>query len=771
MELGFSVKAGPLSQIGLQIVNLDTAVQLAVGAYGWWKANARCQTLCQLFEVAGGQLVASSAFDLEHYRGVRDNHHVWGAVVQNNEVHSVLLPKASTAVSSDPGLTCLRALISALLCFYTIDSTVFILSEVIPYNLIELDQSDTAFEIKGPLLSSLKSSVESIAAEEDNNSFRKYLLEQAIDNETMLFQRAGPTKIRQTSDSDVALSIGMLKWALTPLHRRALRLYATSSVTVWMLATVLKRVGFDVSASQILIKSIDDSQRYSAKTCQEEEVLGDVMLNVEDYGPADLYSIHVPPTGQGGDFSTKPQVMAIKSIPLVAYRHARQNQTGGTEYLADIFNYVFEEVQRTPGSISMVNENVTLQLHTVPIPQNHFHDAIAAIWSPHIGRIASRFISQYAPSKPIDEHWNIDDLRQAFDEYRAKKTDFDITIHGHSGLRIVFQTVQAIMLAISYGMISHFLLRSSHQSPQLVNVVFSPLILKDGRLLGIINELGRLLIGTISYSELWSVLAELVVGWPSSAFDSIRTDERFIFGVQRNGLAVISQFALRPSIDMNTLCRFQIAEGHILNLPLTEDGCIALYGKDKPSRPISPSAFTRPENRAQTLMAFDKDHEKRMYHLSLEPYWEESPRAAVFRLRREGTEFFPVSPDMFRNRLLGRMKVIRCSCGSPAERVEVTSNAEDWRPVYMRDIFPYNTDKESFANPAKTNPMRSWRQEVGERHRALIDARRCLPLQVMALGVIRCKHLFVSIDCLRCTYDAVARLNPQAGGVVIMLTE
>ena len=34
MDLAFNAKAGPLAQIGLHIITLDQAIQLATGAYG-----------------------------------------------------------------------------------------------------------------------------------------------------------------------------------------------------------------------------------------------------------------------------------------------------------------------------------------------------------------------------------------------------------------------------------------------------------------------------------------------------------------------------------------------------------------------------------------------------------------------------------------------------------------------------------------------------------------------------------------------------------------
>jgi hypothetical protein len=68
MELGFSVsRAGPLSQISVQLLTLDTAVHLATGAYGWWKARERSASFADLIAIDGGHLVSTSSFNLVQY--------------------------------------------------------------------------------------------------------------------------------------------------------------------------------------------------------------------------------------------------------------------------------------------------------------------------------------------------------------------------------------------------------------------------------------------------------------------------------------------------------------------------------------------------------------------------------------------------------------------------------------------------------------------------------------------------------------------------------
>lgn len=138
MELGFSVsRAGPLSQISVQLLTLDTAVHLATGAYGWWKARERSASFADLIAIDGGHLVSTSSFSLVQYTYNRRQGLVQGSYVQDGRLQLVGLPKASTAVPDDAGLACLRALTTGLLCIYSVEATVTILTDLIPYGLMQ----------------------------------------------------------------------------------------------------------------------------------------------------------------------------------------------------------------------------------------------------------------------------------------------------------------------------------------------------------------------------------------------------------------------------------------------------------------------------------------------------------------------------------------------------------------------------------------------------------------------------------------------------------
>jgi hypothetical protein len=68
MEIQFRANWGPITGIALPLLDVRTAVELAVGAYGWWKARERSTSLAKVLSSAGCQLSSCSTFDVLRYR-------------------------------------------------------------------------------------------------------------------------------------------------------------------------------------------------------------------------------------------------------------------------------------------------------------------------------------------------------------------------------------------------------------------------------------------------------------------------------------------------------------------------------------------------------------------------------------------------------------------------------------------------------------------------------------------------------------------------------
>lgn len=105
-------------------------------------------------------------------------------------------------------------------------------------------------------MTALKQWVNTIALEEESNTFRDYLLQPA--DEALVQPEVGDRRdtiigIRRASDAlhsgGDALISGVLKWALTSVHKREQRRYPTRSIRVWIAASIMSQLGFTISAA------------------------------------------------------------------------------------------------------------------------------------------------------------------------------------------------------------------------------------------------------------------------------------------------------------------------------------------------------------------------------------------------------------------------------------------------------------------------------------------------------------------------------------------
>ena len=148
MELGFKGDAGPLNQIGVQLFSIDTAVHLATGASGWWAAKRTARSLQQVLLPRNASLGTVTSFNFPECQKRLSGFTLYGAARQpGGRFSSIRLPKASTSVSQDAGMCCLRAVTSALLCFLDEATTTDILMAVLSANMIHYDQDGVVFEV------------------------------------------------------------------------------------------------------------------------------------------------------------------------------------------------------------------------------------------------------------------------------------------------------------------------------------------------------------------------------------------------------------------------------------------------------------------------------------------------------------------------------------------------------------------------------------------------------------------------------------------------
>jgi hypothetical protein len=224
MELSFNVAWGPISQIALPLVDVAGAVQLAVGAYGWWKARERSLSLTEMIRAVGGRLAPSISFNVSNYLLERNSTgEVRGITWHDGRLESFPLPNASTGASGQSGLDCFRALTTALLALYSSETTSAILVDIIPKRLInfKLDGEHPALG-EGPFRACVRQYVATVATEERSDALVKKLWTR-IDEETnaMFSLSDGRARVKDAGEVEVPIIIlGLLDWILTSVSQR-----------------------------------------------------------------------------------------------------------------------------------------------------------------------------------------------------------------------------------------------------------------------------------------------------------------------------------------------------------------------------------------------------------------------------------------------------------------------------------------------------------------------------------------------------------------------
>ncbi|RPA74803.1 hypothetical protein BJ508DRAFT_332741 [Ascobolus immersus RN42] len=256
LELGFNVNYGPLSQISVPITPdlATTAVTLAYNGFKFWQARYKAYDLFTTIGSGGIVLSAPPSFNPYKYKDFRRGGPGLSGFgrLASGMLGSTSMPLASTSCDGDSGLQCLRAITTALLCFYDWERTLRILVHVAPGRLLQSELEDDDFAIPGPTVARLRSFIQSVDREEQVDPIRKTLLDRATTAVMELLQ--DPTVTRYSLPCDLVggntgmgRTAGFLIWLLTGPQKRD-ACYPTASLLVWTLAFTLQVLGFETDA-------------------------------------------------------------------------------------------------------------------------------------------------------------------------------------------------------------------------------------------------------------------------------------------------------------------------------------------------------------------------------------------------------------------------------------------------------------------------------------------------------------------------------------------
>lgn len=108
--------------------------------------------------------------------------------------------------------------------------------------------------------------------------------------------------------------------------------------------------------------------------------------------------------------------------------------------------------------------------------------------------------------------------------------------------------------------------------------------------------------------------------------ESFKNHEFNCFGYYKNGIFLISDMLVRPSVRRDTLIRCHIQRGQPTQLPVNDSGLV-LSRKEA-------DTFISPFNAAslQNIPVLSPQGPNRNIRIDIEPDWEDDPRRVVFRV-------------------------------------------------------------------------------------------------------------------------------------------
>jgi hypothetical protein len=192
----------------------------------------------------------------------------------------------------------------------------------------------------------------------------------------------------------------------------------------------------------------------------------------------------------------------------------------------------------------------------------------------------------------------------------------------------------------------------------------------------------KLPVGSYNWVDWMNWLYSLYTG---QLFPVGRTNGTAI-GYYANGIFVIMDVVLRPSLRQIAINQFHVRYGQPLQIPISDTGFV-----------VAPSSHGRPDVRTLNTSPFPisknlkSERPDRKIRIDLEPWWEEDPRQVVFRTRVNGALLYTFSPCRLINLLRGRratqavsvnkgnsVQLMSCDCNGFLNEISVPES-QRWR--------------------------------------------------------------------------------------------
>lgn len=624
----------------------------------------------------------------------------------------------------------------------------------------EHDDEMPAFE--GPLLSSLRDWVTSVAAEEDCNTYRSHLLQlvSRAQNELMGASAANIAVLNDSTD-DTNYLLGVLRWMVTPRHRRDATNYPTRSLHVWRTAVVMSELAFDISASLERIHTAFQYQDFLANNADSRNYsdVALVMTSVGDTDPWMLQRVHEESLG------LRPQVVPIRSIPHLTFGHVGlEDSNMDPEELVEMWNVSFRFSKNAVGVPSLLRGGRVLLPACKDlelIRENHKH--LIGIWSPHLARILRPAMELYIPASFGDPSWSHTEVLAYF--HRCKSGE-PVTSENRQVRDNVYK-LSAILLGSIYGACFQSLIPmvatdGRPGSYEFLELAFSPEKVILDKLFRWAASLGLALSGLLESSRWTGLLLELttaiehprpldeqpsagllgrrlnVTTSQSGVFDDTHVRITDIFGAQANGVFAISDFVIRPSTNANNSLKFHVGIGRILNLAVNDSGYvresqISLAGLELPLNPMPRlEVLSRQSGASSTPNTF---------RIDAEPHWAVNAQSVCFGIRDAGILVSTLKISQVLERLQNQL--VPCTCGEPQTAVAVPSS-ERWQAVTVYQIL-----RPGYPGGSRLSAY------IRDEDKIIVDVEGDEVKRILVVGILQCRKVVICKDCVRCAYNNV----------------
>ncbi|KAJ4290917.1 hypothetical protein N0V90_010113 [Kalmusia sp. IMI 367209] len=765
LSVAFTVSSGPLSQISVDVLTVRTAIQLATGVYGWFKGPETSKNLVQQLEANGFPLVTTSSFTLQHYEAIRLQHQaVQGVILENRLLRTVALPRTmSTALPGNPGLTCLRALTTCLLCLCNEKVAIEMLRHLIPCALVQQDLDGAAIEIEGPLLAGLKQWVEQVAREEARDKFRDHLFE-AVDGDLGRLQNAaGMEGIDSsiTDGGDETMMLGVLKWVLTPVHQRKSPKYPTRSLRAWTAAAFMSRMGFAVNPAYWSVNNQQDFGRRTESTANDLDPPHVILVVATCIGETDPMAqyIHFPKR-----FSCSlPRATTLVNIPSLAFGHVKfmSELQPSFSRLRDAYRQAFDEARRKIKGVRTIHGTVQVEFINPPSPER-----------PPSRRSSASELKDFFGCI----HWICGDTIQAFrpqDELALKdwisshypQTWAILSVsqeHESSARKMDSFTVLAIFIGAMYGLCSKTCLQNDQPLDEDSEIAFDPDLLyyENGRYIkeraidiDCLLENGLPL---LKWTQLLFGMFACAINVPKNG--KVRRELQHagrLLGVHSHGFTIVSDLLVSLRICSESLGYFHISRGQALNLPTYDDGFVYASAYLPFAAQIENESLERRD--ATKLYCNPGPFPVDSTRLDVEPCWEDDSRTIVLAMRQKGVMIASLNLEKILNRL--EKCVTRCKCSKYSNEIAVPAT-EQWCHLPIGNLSKYA------VRGTKPGSIAGLGEGIGKRF--LIDGSHSTEALAYVLGIVGADQIFIAQECLECAYRLCRRIHPDRSTAIII---